>query len=229
MRSLSLILITGVVALWVYYGTNIAPLPDARPVAVAADGKTLSAGTLNNKGVELDRRGDRADALVYIERARDFRPHDKTIKTNLERQRARVKKIGWIRALVPASILTFLFFVFSLFWGAFSWVRDRARLGRVRLRGDPWMRVERDDKNVKLPLHFSVPIKRLLRRHPLTIVWSRNGKHMKSQPPVETKGQAVTVKLNRDRLDRLRQYPGDWKGFLYLGKTHVGDTAARVI
>ena len=51
---------------------------------------------------------------------------------------------------------------------------------------------------------------------------------MKSRPPVEAEGRCCTVKLDRDRLERLRRYPGDWKGFLYLGKTPVGETAARV-
>ena len=51
---------------------------------------------------------------------------------------------------------------------------------------------------------------------------------MKSRPPVRADGRAVTVKLDQDRLERLRRYPGDWKGFLYLGRTAVGETAARV-
>ena len=69
-----------------------------------------------------------------------------------------------------------------------------------------------------------------MRRHPLTIVWScaGQGKHMKSRPPVRVEGRALKVRLDKDRIERLRRHPGDWKGFLYLGKTPVGETAARV-
>ena len=69
-----------------------------------------------------------------------------------------------------------------------------------------------------------------MRRHPLTIVWSSagHGKHMKSQPPVKVDGDSATVELDEDRLDRLRRYPGDWNGFLYLGRTQVGRAAAKV-
>jgi hypothetical protein len=100
----------------------------------------------------------------------------------------------------------------------------------LKLRGDPWVRIAPEDKKVELPLRFSEPLNGLIRRHPLTIVWSsaRQGKHMRSQPPVAVHGKKCTVKLNEDRIDRLRRHPGDWRGFLYLGKTQVGETAARV-
>jgi hypothetical protein len=99
----------------------------------------------------------------------------------------------------------------------------------VRLRGDPWVRIARDAKDADLPLRFSEPVGRLLRRHPLTIVWSCNGKHMKSRPPVHAKDASVTVHLDGERIGRLRLHPGDWRGFLYLGETPVGETAARVL
>ena len=67
-------------------------------------------------------------------------------------------------------------------------------------------------------------------RHPLTIVWSsaRHGKHMKSQPPVEADGRKAVVRLDGKRLERLRSFPGEWKGFLYLDGRPVGEATARV-
>jgi hypothetical protein len=52
---------------------------------------------------------------------------------------------------------------------------------------------------------------------------------MKSRPPVEAEGKALKVRLEGERLERLRRYPGEWKGFLYFGRTPVGEAAARVI
>jgi len=117
-----------------------------------------------------------------------------------------------------------------LAWGARG-ARDHARLARVRLRGDPWFVIARESDRAELPLRFSEPLGCLIRRHPLTIVWSsaRHGKHMKSRPPVDARGNALTVKLEGERLERLRRYPGEWRGFLYLGKTQVGEAAARVV
>jgi hypothetical protein len=51
---------------------------------------------------------------------------------------------------------------------------------------------------------------------------------MKSRPPAEAKGRKLRVELEGKRLERLRRFPGEWKGFLYLGKTQVGKAGARV-
>jgi hypothetical protein len=214
MRALNLILISTLSGLWIYFAVEVAPQEAAPPVAVKADNEKLSAATLNNEGVRLDREGHRGDALAYLERAHQFRPRDTVIATNVAHQRARVAKRGWARVIRVVR-----------------WVRDRARLARVRLRGDPWLRIEKREDAAEMPLRFTEPVGPLLRRHPLTIVWSsaKHGKHMKSRPPVRADGRAVTVRLDRDRLERLRRHPGDWKGFLYLGRTAVGETAARVV
>jgi hypothetical protein len=110
-------------------------------------------------------------------------------------------------------------------------VRDGAKLSRVRVAGDPWFLIPNEGDKAELEVRFSEPLDGLVRRHPLTIVWSsaRHGKHMKSRPPVEAAGKALKVRLEGERLERLRRYPGEWKGFLYLGRTPVGETAARVI
>ncbi|MGH7163173.1 MAG: hypothetical protein ACREID_06800, partial [Planctomycetota bacterium] len=81
-----------------------------------------------------------------------------------------------------------------------------------------------------MALRFNEPVDRLLARHPLTVVWSSaaHGKHMKSRPPVEGKGAEWNVVLEGDRLERLRRCPGAWRGFLYLGRSPVGEAAARV-
>ncbi|MHC4548204.1 MAG: tetratricopeptide repeat protein [Planctomycetota bacterium] len=231
MRALSLILISALAGFWIYYAAEVAPAADAPPVKVKADGEELSAATLNNEGVRLDRQGRPADALAYLERAHAFRPRDPTIAANYARQQARVAKRGWHRVLAGSTLAVVLFVLTTSVWRFVRWTVDRARLARLRLRGDPWIRIDPGEKAAELPLRFSEPVGPLLSRHPLTIVWSsaRHGKHMKSRPPVKTEGRACKVRLDRDRLTRLRRYPGDWKGFLYLGKTPVGETAARVV
>jgi hypothetical protein len=231
MRALNLILISALSGLWVYFAVEVAPLDTTRPVAVKADGKELSAATLNNEGVRLDREGHRGDALAYLERAHEFRPKDAVIARNVESQRARVAKRGWARMLGVGTLFVILFVGTTTIVRFVRWARDKARLSRVRLHGDPWLRIEERERSAEMPLRFSEPVGPLLRRHPLTIVWSsaKHGKHMKSRPPVCVDGRALTVRLDRDRLERLRRHPGDWKGFLYLGRTAVGETAARVV
>jgi hypothetical protein len=230
MRALNLILISTLAGLWVYFAVDVAPEDTTAPVAVKADGEKLSAATLNNKGVRLDREGRRADALAYLERAHQFRPHDTVIASNFERQQARVARRGWVRVLAVGTLFVLAFVGVTTVLRFVRWARDRARLARIRLRGDLWLRVEKRETSAEMSLRFTEPVGPLLRRHPLTIVWSsaKHGKHMKSRPPVRADGRAVMVKLDADRLERLRRYPGDWKGFLYLGRTAVGETAARV-
>jgi hypothetical protein len=227
MRALTLVLVAAVAGLWGYYLAEVEPLDSAPPVAVDADGEELSAASLNNEGVRLARAGRQGDALGYLERARDFRPLDPVIAGNAARQEALVRKAGWRRALALGTSAAALALLAQAVRGAF----DRARLSRVRVKGDPWFVIPREGDKAELALRFSEPLGCLVRRHPLTIVWSsaRHGKHMKSRPPVEAEGKALTVKLEGERLERLRRYPGEWRGFLYLGKTQVGEAAARVV
>jgi len=227
MRALTLILVAGLLGLSGYYLVRVAPLASARPVAVQPDGEELSAATLNNEGVRLAREGRDADALLYLRRAHDFRPLDPVYASNVARQEARMRKEALAHVLFAGGGIVLLLL---LAWGARG-ARDHARLARVRLRGDSWFVIPREGDRAELPLRFSEPLGCLVRRHPLTIVWSsaRHGKHMKSRPPVDARGNALTVKLEGERLERLRRYPGEWKGFLYLGKTQVGEAAARVV
>jgi len=231
MRALTLILVAAVLGLWGYYLSLVAPLDSAVPVAVAAQGDDLSAASLNNEGVRLARAGRDADALAYLKRARDFRPLDAVIARNAVRQEARVKKAGWARVLALGTLLATLDLLFAGLWHGVRGARDRARLSNLRLAGDPWFLIPREGDRADLSLRFSAPLDGLVRRHPLTIVWSsaRHGKHMKSRPPAEAQGCALKVKLEGERLERLRRYPGEWKGFLYFGRTQVGEAAARVI
>jgi len=234
MRAIGLVLVTALAGLWAYYGLAVAPTRLEPAVALAAvrpaDGQ-VDAVTLNNEGVRLSWRGESADARAYFERAHDFRPHDTTIAANLAAERARLERRAWQRALAPATTLVVVVLVVGSFLGLARRARDRHLLARLRVSGDRWLRVEPQATDAELALRFSEPVRRsLLRRHPLTIVWSSSahGKHMKSRPPVVLHGDRASVRLGRERLDRLRCYPGDWKGFLYLGRTHVGEAVARV-
>ena len=230
MRAITLIAVSALAGLWTWFGAAVAPRDSGLPVYLETRGEELSAATLNNTGADLARRGRANDALAYLERARDFRPGDETIASNVARWDAAVAKRRWEEALERlTTILGILLGGGWTFVGARA-ARDRLRLRRLRLRGDPWIRIEPADREAELPLRFSEPVGGLVRRHPLTIVWSsaRQGKHMRSRPPVRVRGKKCTVQLNEDRIDRLRRHPGDWRGFLYLGKTQVGETAARV-
>jgi hypothetical protein len=233
MRALALTLVSALIGLWIYYGSFVAQRDAAAPVLVEQRGgeDEVSAASLNNTGVRLFRQGRPADALAYVERAGQFRPEDPVIRANVERLDARVARRGWRRVLIPGSAAAVLLLLLSSIWHVQRSVRDHSRLGRVRLRGEPWFRIPSGSDETELALRFSEPVDRLLERHPLQIVWScaSFGKHMKSRPPVDAEGKRCTVRLNRKRLDQLRRFPGDWKGFLYLGKTPVGETTARVV
>jgi hypothetical protein len=231
MRAVTLILVPAVLGLWGYYLAEVEPLDSASPMTVKPDGDELSAATLNNEGVRLARGGRQADALLYLKRARDFRPLDPVIAVNVSRQEARVQKAGWTRILGISTVVALLDLLVAGLWHAARRMCDRAKLAKVRLAGDPWFLIPREGDRAELALKFSEPLDGLVRRHPLTIVWSSaaHGKHMKSKPPVETLGRGLKVKLEGERLERLRRYPGDWRGFLYFGRTQVGEAAARVI
>jgi len=231
LRILTFVLVPAVLGLWGYYLAEVEPLDGAPPVAVASAGEEISAETLNNEGVRLSRAGRPGDALAYFRRAHDFRPLDPAIAANLARETARLKKEGWARALALGTAAAILDLLFVGLWHAWRGARDRARLSKLHLAGDSWFVIPRDGDRAELPLRFSEPLDGLVTRHPLTIVWSsaRHGKHMKSRPPVTAQGRGLVVRLDGERLERLRRYPGDWKGFLYFGRTQVGEAAARVI
>lgn len=233
MRTIALFLVAALLTLWGWFFIEVAPLDARRTHAVPVDEsleETTSAATLLNQGVELDRAGRPADALLYFERAREFRPQESTYQIAVERQRARLAKRGWMRLLVPATALTMLFAAFAFIRGVLHGVRDRIRMRRLRLTGENWFRIRPEDKDAALPLRFNGNLGKLLKRHPLTVVWSsaRHGKHMKSKPPVDTEGSNAILKLDGKRLERLRRYPGEWKGFLYLGGREIGNATARV-
>ncbi len=224
MRALTWVFVSGLIALWGWFALEVAPGDGRRPVALAVDGDT--AAELNNQGVALDRQGRPADALAYFERARDFRPLEPVFAANAERQRQRVEMRGWIRFLVPASAVALVLLVLRGLRG----LADRARLRGLHTRGESFVRILPGDERVELPLRFNAPVEGLLSRHPLTVVWScaGQGKHMKSRPPVKARGDHATIRLDGERMKRLQRHPGDWRAFLYMGKTAVGEAAARV-
>ena len=233
MRALTLILITCLAGLWTYFGAVVAKADSAPPVpipAAAADAGEPTAEALNNRGVLLDRAGRQADGLAFLERAHQFRPNDKVILANLERQSARVQKRGWLRALVAGTLAGGVFIFGGGFWRVLRGWSEGHKLAHLHVRGDNRFEIRPGDGEVELPLRFNQPVAPLLRRHPLTVVWSsrRYGKHMKSRPPVTADGSRLTIRLDRDRVERLARYPGAWRGFLYLGRTQVGEAAARV-
>ncbi|MGQ0612623.1 MAG: hypothetical protein ACT4PV_02575 [Planctomycetaceae bacterium] len=226
MKALLAILLSALAALWIHFAVAVAPRASPPPSPLAAEQDELSAASLNNKGVAASRAGRSADALAFFERARDFRPDDPVIARNLEATRARIERTAWLRVLVAGSVaLAGLGLL-----GAVRAARAAGQLARIRLRGEPFVRVEPGARRVELPLSFNEPVGRFLARHPLTVVWSSavHGKHMKSRPPARAREREVTVALEGERLDRLRRHPGDWKGFLYLGRTPVGAAALRV-
>ena len=80
MRAITWILITSLLALWAYYGLVVAQEDAAAPVPVPVEKiepDFPSAEELNNRAVELEKKGRHADALAYLERAHDFRPSDR--------------------------------------------------------------------------------------------------------------------------------------------------------
>ena len=232
MRALSIILFTAVATLWIWFVVAVAPLDSRRPrpVQVIETESGVTAASLHNRGVSLHRQGQHGDALLYFERAHSFRPLEATFEQSYARQQSYIAKRAWARVLIP---LTLLAIVLMIVMGVRRTVlrrRDRRRLRGLRLRGDNWFRIRAKDKSVDMKLRFNHEVEGVIGRHPLTIVWSsaRHGKHMKSQPPVETSGRHALVKLDGERLQRLRRFPGEWKGFLYLDGQSVGEATARV-
>ncbi|MHC4955449.1 MAG: hypothetical protein ACYTGZ_16475 [Planctomycetota bacterium] len=232
MRALAIILASAVTALWIWFAISVGPRDSVRPVRVVEveQEQGVTAASLHNIGVSLNERGQSGDALLYFERAHAFRPMDAQFAKSYERQEAFVAKRAWLRVLVPATLLAILLSGLSGVRGLARRRRDRKRLGRLRLRGDNWFRIRPDEERAALSFRFNHDVQALLARHPLTIVWSsaRHGKHMKSQPPVEVAGRRAVVSLEGERLERLRRFPGDWKGFLYLDGTPLGEATARV-
>jgi len=227
MRALSLISCSALLGLWAYYGCVVSQRDRALPVPVAqSTTEEIDAASLNATAVRLARQGRESDALAYLERAHEFRPQDPVIANNLARQRNRVARVGWLRVLIPGTLLAAVLALFLLMRRA----RDAARLRRLRMRGEPWLAIQPGDAKACLELSFSAPVGGLLRRHPLQVVWSSAAynKHMKSRPPVRARGRRCRIELDRTRLDRLRRYPGLWKAFIYVDKTAVGKAAARV-
>ena len=227
MRTLALLLFAAMLTLWAWFLIEVAPRDSRRVRPVAEE---TAAAELHNEGVRLDRQGRRADALLYFERAHRFRPLTPAYEVSYKRQEARVAKRAWMRFLIPATAFTILFSVIAVLRGWAHALRDRCALRRLRLRGENWFRIRPEDHTAQLPLRFNREVGRLLARHPLTVVWSsaRHGKHMKSRPPVETEGKRAILRLDEERIERLRRYPGDWKGFFYLDGREVGKATARV-
>ncbi len=222
MRALTWVLVPALLALWGWFALAVAPGDARRPLAIEAG----PASELNNAGVMLDRQGRAGDALAHFRRAHDFRPLDPVIGRNVERQRLRVERRGWLRFLVPASAAALVLLLLRALRG----IADRARLRGLRTRGEGFVRILPGDVRADLPLRFNAPVDGLLSRHPLTVVWScaGQGKHMKSMPPVDARGDHATIRLDGERVKRLQRHPGEWRAFLYLGKTAVGEAAARV-
>jgi hypothetical protein len=233
MRALTIVLLAALAGLWSYYAFAVAPgdTQPPRPVPVPhADRDEPNAADLNNTAIRLDREGHEADALAYLERAHAFRPGDETIAANLERQRHRVESAGWLRALLAGSLAGGLVVgggALSRFLRAVSDGRHFAQLTQV---GDAWIDVRPGQESADLAVRFNRTLRGLVRRHPVTVVWSsaRYGKHMKSRPPVEARGRELALHLDAERIGRLARYPGEWKGFLYLGRRQVGEAVARV-
>ena len=232
MRALTIVLITAVAALWLWFAVAVAPHDSRRPraVQVVETEAGVTAASLHNNGVLLHRQGRHGDALLYFERAHAFRPLDITYARSHARQQSYIAKRAWVRVLLPLTLLALVAGIVGGVRRVILRRRDRRRLRGLRLRGDNWFRIREKDETAEMKLRFNQDVDGVLGRHPLTIVWSsaRHGKHMKSRPPVEAKGRRAVVKLNGERLERLRRFPGEWKGFLYLDGQAVGETTARV-
>lgn len=231
MRALTWILVPGLIALWTYFGSEI-DRPADRPVRVAADaaqGET-DAGTLNNRGVTLFEQGDHADALAYFERAHQFRPDAQLIEKNYRGQLVRVRREAWERALVLLTIVAVVLLFFGHTWRGARCVRDHRRLKRLRLHGGRRVHVGPDTKEEQLDLRFNESVDGLARRHPPSVVWtcSEQNQHMKSRRSVKVKDRDCTITLDRKKIKQLRRYPGHWRCIVRLGKTEVGEAAARV-
>ncbi|MEE8106883.1 MAG: hypothetical protein V3T86_15220 [Planctomycetota bacterium] len=235
MRTIAFILLTALTALWLYFGVASEYRlsgPLVRVEGPAMDGDAPTSAGLNNEGVRLAGEGRAEDALVYLERARDFSPEHPVIRANVDKQETRVWKDAFEQVLVAGTVIMGVLFGGGTIFTAFRALAEKRRLKRLHLCAEPALTIRPGQTHANFTLPFNRPLCRgLLRRNPLTIVWSCSGqgKHMKSRPPVKVSGQRLEVKLDRDRVERLRRYPGNWRGFLYLGNTPVGEAVARVI
>ncbi len=232
MRAISLIVLSALAGLWGYYAVEIAQQDVSTPVVVPVEttDKT-NASSLNNTGVMLNRSGRPGDALAYFGRAHSFRPDNPVIRANYQRQKARVVRMGWWRALFIGTIAVAVFLVGSTAWRFTRRTMDRIKLARLRVHGNRWVRIDSDAKKAELKMRFSQPVNGLARRHKPNVVWTcaAQNQHMKSRRSVKVKGRECRVTLDSKRLKQLRRYPGDWRCILRLGNTEVGEASARVV
>ena len=230
MRAITIITLSALSALWGYYGLEVARLDTSSPTLMPVETtEPTNAASLNNTGVQLDRRGRRADALAFFQRAHSFRPDDAVIAANYEKQEARVVQMAWARALGGTTVIVVFILFGSALWRGVRRIADRARLSRLRLHGNRWMRIDRDAKEASLSMRFSHPVHGLSRRHKPNVVWTcaAQNQHMKSRRSVKVKGRECRITLDKKRLQQLRKYPGEWRCILRLGDTEVGEAAAR--
>ena len=230
MRALTLIAVSALAGLWGYFGSVISEAPTGRPVPVAATAGGADAGTLNNTGVGLFEQGRHADALAYFRRAHEFRPGAGTIETNYQWQRARVRRVAWEHALgILTTLAALLLFGGHAWRGILRW-RDRCLLRRLKLSGARVVEIGPDTREAELDLRFSESLGCVARRHPPNVVWTcaSHNQHMKSRRSIKVKGRECRVKLDRKKIEQLRRFPGLWRCILRLGKTEVGEAAARV-
>ena len=142
MRAILIVLITAVAALWIYFAVAVGPQDARRPGRIITEApasrleeRGISAVSLHNEGVALNEQGKPGDALLYFERARDFRPMDTRLIASYEQQQAYVAKRAWARVLVPSTLLVV---ALAFIAGLRAFVmrrRDRSALSRLRLRG----------------------------------------------------------------------------------------------
>ena len=232
MRAITIIALSALTGLWGYYALEVERLDTTPPKMMPVETtEVTNAASLNNTGVQLDRRGRHADALVYFERAYAFRSDDPVLAANYARQENRVMQKGWRGVLGATTAIVIVLLLAAAVWHGLRRVADRARLARLRLRGNRWMRIDRDDKDAELSMRFSHPVGGLARRHKPNVVWTcaSQNQHMKSRRSVKVKGRECKVRLDNQRLKQLRKYPGEWRCILRLGDTEVGEAAARVV
>ena len=230
MRSITLILVSALVGLWGYFGSVVAEAPTGRPVRVAAAAGGADAGTLNNTAVGLFEQGRHADALAYFRRAQEFRPGDGTIATNYRWQDARVRRVAWEHVLGALTALALLLLFGGHAWRGVRRWRDRSLLRRLRVSGPGVVEIGPGTREAELELRFSEPVGRIARRHRPNVVWTcaAHNQHMKSRRSIKVKGRECRVKLDREKVEQLRRFPGRWRCILRLGKTEVGEAVARV-
>lgn len=235
MRAITLIVLSALAGLWGYYAVEVSQHDTSRPDLVAVEttnqSDKTSASSLNNTGVMLDRQGRHADALAHFQRAHSFRPDDPAIFANYRRQKARVVRMGWWRALLIGSTLVGVFVVGGGIWRITRGAMDHVRLARLRLAGKRIVRIDPSDKEAELAIRFNHPVRGLCRRHKPNVVWTcaEQNQHMKSRRSVKVSGRECRVRLDKKKLKQLRRYPGHWRCILRLGDTEVGEAAAKVV